>query len=72
MSSLAVLTAGPAEVVLRQATAVDVPAIVGLLAADQLGASRDGVRDDADLAAYTAAFRAIDADPAHLLVPAPR
>jgi GNAT superfamily N-acetyltransferase len=45
-----------------------VPAIVALIAADQLGATRDGVRDEADLAAYTAAFRAIDLDPAHLLL----
>jgi GNAT superfamily N-acetyltransferase len=57
---------GPAT--LRRATAEDVVAIVELIAADQLGASRDGVRDDADLAAYTTAFLAIDADPAHLLV----
>jgi GNAT superfamily N-acetyltransferase len=62
------LTAGPAEVVLREATAPDVPAVVDLIAADQLGATRDGIRGDADLAAYAAAFRAIDADPAHLLV----
>jgi GNAT superfamily N-acetyltransferase len=68
MSSPAVLTNLSAEVMLREAAAADVPAVVELLAADQLGASRDGVRSDADLAAYTAAFRAIDADPAHLLV----
>jgi GNAT superfamily N-acetyltransferase len=68
MSSLAMLTAGPAEVVLHEATAPDVPAVVDLIAADQLGATRDGIRGDADLAAYAAAFRAIDADPAHLLV----
>jgi GNAT superfamily N-acetyltransferase len=60
------LNAGP--VVLRRAAAADVPAIVGLLAADQLGATRDGVRDAADLAAYERAFRAIDGDPAQLLV----
>jgi GNAT superfamily N-acetyltransferase len=41
---------------------------VGLLAADQLGATRDGVNAPEDLAAYQRAFRAIDADPAHLLV----
>ncbi len=57
---------------LRTATDADVAAIVGLIAADQLGATRDGVRDEADLAAYTAAFRSIDADPAHLLVVAER
>ena len=53
---------------LRTATAADLAAIVELIAADQLGATRDGVRDEADLAAYTAAFESIDADPAHLLV----
>jgi ribosomal protein S18 acetylase RimI-like enzyme len=55
-------------VVLRQARADDIPAIADLLAADQLGATRDGVRSPADLASYLEAFRAIDADPAHLLV----
>jgi GNAT superfamily N-acetyltransferase len=55
-------------VVLRRARAGDVAAIVDLLAADQLGATRDGVNSAADLAAYQEAFRAIDADPAHLLV----
>ena len=53
---------------LRVARRSDVPALVDLIAADQLGATRDGVRDAADLAAYTAAFDAIDADPAHILV----
>jgi GNAT superfamily N-acetyltransferase len=56
------------SVVLRRAVAEDLPALVGLLAADQRGATRDGVRDAADLAAYQRAFRAIDSDPAHLLV----
>jgi GNAT superfamily N-acetyltransferase len=55
-------------VLLRTAAETDVLAIVDLIAADQLGATRDGVRDEADLAAYAAAFRSIDADPAHLLV----
>jgi GNAT superfamily N-acetyltransferase len=66
MDTLAVLADGRA--VLRTAAAADVPAIVDLIAADQLGATRDGVRDDADLAAYMTAFRCIDADPAHLLL----
>ncbi len=60
------------RVTLRTATDADIAAIVGLIAADQLGATRDGVRDEADLAAYSAAFRSIDADPAHLLVVAER
>jgi GNAT superfamily N-acetyltransferase len=55
-------------VTLRTAGAADVPAIVALLAADQLGAARDGISSDADRDAYLAAFAAIDADPAHLLV----
>jgi GNAT superfamily N-acetyltransferase len=54
-------------VTLRAARREDVPAIVALIAADQLGATRDGVRDEADLAAYLSAFEAIDADPAHIL-----
>jgi GNAT superfamily N-acetyltransferase len=68
MKTLTVSAAGADPVVLRDARAEDVAAIVDLLAADQLGATRDGIRDDADLAAYGAAFRAIDADPAHLLL----
>jgi GNAT superfamily N-acetyltransferase len=68
VATLAVLGPGSSPVLLRTAAEADVPAVVGLLAADQLGATRDGVHDDGDLAAYTAAFRAIDADPAHLLV----
>jgi hypothetical protein len=68
MVTLAEIETGQGPVLLRTARREDVPAIVGLIAADQLGATRDGVRDDADLAAYTAAFDAIDADPAHLLL----
>ena len=44
------------------------PAIVSLLAADQLGATRDGVTTPDDLARYQRAFRDIDRDPAHVLV----
>lgn len=68
MDVLAEIDLGPGPVRLRPARHGDVPALVGLIAADQLGATRDGVRDAADLAAYTAAFEAIDADPAHILV----
>ena len=68
MDTLAVLADGSAPVLLRTATEADVPAIVDLIAADQLGATRDGIRDEVDLAAYAAAFRRIDSDPAHLLV----
>jgi GNAT superfamily N-acetyltransferase len=59
---------GLSAVVLRRATGDDVPAIVDLIAADQLGATRDGVRTAEDLAAYQRAFRAIDRDQAQLLV----
>ncbi len=55
-------------VTLRRAAAEDLPAIVGLLAADQLGATRDGVTTDEDMQPYLRAFDAIDADPAHLLL----
>jgi ADP-ribose pyrophosphatase YjhB (NUDIX family)/ribosomal protein S18 acetylase RimI-like enzyme len=50
---------------LRRATAADVAAVVGLIADDHLGATRE---DPGDLAAYLRAFAAIDADPAQLLV----
>jgi GNAT superfamily N-acetyltransferase len=65
---LARLDLGADGVVLRRAGAVDVPAIVELLAADQLGATRDGIDDDADRNAYQRAFAEIDRDPAQLLV----
>ena len=65
-SYLAVLDgAHGSGVVLRRATADDVPAVVGLIADDQLGASRE---DPGDLTAYLRAFAAIDADPTQLLV----
>jgi GNAT superfamily N-acetyltransferase len=72
MRTLAEIDLGPARFTLRTAGQEDVPALVSLIAADQLGATRDGVRDAADLAAYTAAFEAINADPAHTLVVAER
>jgi GNAT superfamily N-acetyltransferase len=65
---LAVVHVDPGPVILRRARAEDVAAIIGLLAADQIGVTRDGVRDAEDLAVYRAAFRAIDADPAQVLV----
>jgi ribosomal protein S18 acetylase RimI-like enzyme len=52
------------QFVVRRAVADDVAAIVALIAADQIGQDRDG----GDLAPYTEAFTAIDADPAQLLV----
>ena len=68
MEILETLELDSLPVVLRRAEAVDLPAIVDLIAADQLGATRDGVNTAEDLAAYRAAFEAIDRDPAHLLV----
>jgi GNAT superfamily N-acetyltransferase len=65
---LARLDLGSPPVMLRRARAADVPAIVGLLADDTLGAGRDGVRTAADLEVYQRAFGLIDSDPAHLLV----
>lgn len=50
---------------LRRAVRADLPAILRLLADDQLGSVRE---DAADLSPYEAAFEAIDADPAHLLL----
>ncbi|MBT2533655.1 GNAT family N-acetyltransferase [Arthrobacter sp. ISL-48] len=49
---------------LRHASPADLPAIVGLLADDSLGAARESGED---LAPYEKAFKAIDADPSHLL-----
>jgi GNAT superfamily N-acetyltransferase len=53
---------------LRTAAREDVPTLVRLLAADQLGATRDGATTDVELAPYLRAFDAITADPAHELV----
>jgi GNAT superfamily N-acetyltransferase len=58
------IEAGGATYDVRRATRADVAAIVELIAADQIGATRDG----GDLAPYERAFDRIDADPAQLLV----
>jgi GNAT superfamily N-acetyltransferase len=52
-------------VTLRRAVPADLPAVVAMLAADQLGVTREAADD---LEPYRAAFDAIAADPAHLLV----
>jgi GNAT superfamily N-acetyltransferase len=52
-------------VTIRRAVAGDVPAIVGMLADDPLGATRE---DPADPGPYRAAFERIDADPSELLL----
>jgi GNAT superfamily N-acetyltransferase len=64
---LATVDLGPSAVIIRRAEERDVRSIVDLLAADQLGATRDGVRAAEDLAPYQRAFHAIDRDSAHLL-----
>ena len=68
MGTLAQVEVGRDRAVLREARPEDVPAIVALIAADQLGATRDGVTTPDDLASYQRAFRDIDRDPAHVLV----
>jgi GNAT superfamily N-acetyltransferase len=68
MDVLTVVELGESSVVLRRAEMADVPTVVGLLAADQLGATRDGVMTPDDLASYQRAFRDIDGDAAHILV----
>lgn len=65
---LGVLAVGGSTVVLRKAVEGDIPALVQLLAADQLGATRDGAAGEDDLQPYLRAFHAVDADPAHLLL----
>ena len=67
MGQLAVLSLGPGLFAVRRATAADVPAIVGLLADDELGATREA-GSDPELTSYRAAFAAIDADPGQLLL----
>ncbi|MDX6261176.1 MAG: hypothetical protein QOH84_2864 [Kribbellaceae bacterium] len=57
------------DVVIRRATATDVPGIVAMLADDEIGAGRE---TPDDLTPYAAAFTAIDADPNQLLVVAER
>ena len=68
VNPLATLDLGSEPVVVRRATGHDVPAIVALLRADDLGATRDGIRCEADRAAYQRAFADIDRDPAQVLV----
>jgi GNAT superfamily N-acetyltransferase len=60
----ATISAGGTTYAVRRAVRADVPAIVALIAADQIGATRDG----GELEPYERAFAAIDADPAQLLV----
>lgn len=49
---------GP-DVVLEEATAEDLPALIELMSDDMLGASRDGIRSEEDRQRYERAFAAI-------------
>ena len=69
MPDLATLELPSATVVLREAVAEDLPDLVALLAADQLGAHRENLeRTPVALRPYREAFDAIAADPAQLLL----
>jgi GNAT superfamily N-acetyltransferase len=57
------------SLIMRDATAADLPAIVALLADDKLGSTRE---DPADLAPYQAAFAEVEADPNQRLIVAER
>ena len=57
----------PRWVAIRAARAEDLPAIVALLAQDEIGEQHETVTDPLP-ASYHAAFAKIDRDPAHLLV----
>ena len=59
---------GGQHIVLRPASRGDLQALVALLADDELGSRRDGIRDPADLLAYVRAFEAIDRDKAQVLL----
>jgi len=67
MTKLARLSVAERRFTVRRATAEDVTAIVALLADDDIGAAREAAPGDG-LAPYLAAFAAIDADPAQLLI----
>jgi len=68
MQSLATFPLSSGTVTLREAVVDDVPSVVELLAADQLGSARDGADPVEGFAPYLRAFEALDADPAHLLL----
>jgi len=56
------------SITLRRATRDDLPAIVRLLVDDPIGRTREAAGEADDFGPYTAAFTAIDTDPAQLLV----
>lgn len=57
------------SLILRDATAADLPVIVAMLADDKLGSTRE---DAEDLAPYLAAFAEVEADPNQRLIIAER
>jgi GNAT superfamily N-acetyltransferase len=57
------------SLILRDATAADLPAIIAMLADDKLGSTRE---DTADLAPYLAGFAEVEADPNQRLILAER
>jgi GNAT superfamily N-acetyltransferase len=65
---LSTLILGSFTVELRRATSGNLFRFLRLLAADQLGSSREATANDEDLRPYQRAYQAIDADPAQLLV----
>jgi GNAT superfamily N-acetyltransferase len=67
-ATLGTLMSAAGRVELRRATITDLPALVGLLTDDPLGNAREGTVTAPDLRLYERACRALDADPAHLLV----
>jgi GNAT superfamily N-acetyltransferase len=67
MTDLATLSVAGRPVTLRTAARADVPAVVALLADDDLGRTRE-TPPDGDLAPYLRAFELLDADPGELLV----
>jgi GNAT superfamily N-acetyltransferase len=67
-ATLGTLMSAAGRVELRRATITDLPALVGLLTDDPLGNAGEGTVTGPDLRLYERAFRALDADPAHLLV----
>lgn len=66
-SPRATIKTGAEDLVIRRATESDLRAIVGLLADDPLGATRESTGDTA-LEPYRRAFREIDVDPSELLI----
>jgi|UPI000685D5B2 GNAT superfamily N-acetyltransferase len=67
MTDLATLPVAGGSVTLRTAVRADVPAVVALLADDELGRTRE-TPPDGDLSPYLRAFDLLDGDPGELLV----